>query len=117
MNKPGKVLHADMNRYYLVQMCSECELQIANTFTEHDFDNLVTYREIWYENGARKDSSNHELLDLALIQQKYAHRLSGLRCISNLAFKSHHSIVVADFDVDLASVHKQSPRQQLMLQL
>ena len=68
--KPGKSLHAHMNRFQLLQLCHDANLQIMNTFTQHELPDLVTYHEIWFDkNSPVTASTNHELLDLLLVPQ------------------------------------------------
>jgi len=104
-------LHAHMNRYQLVQLCSECELQVMNTFTQHALEDLVTYKEIWHQKHNAITAPNHELLDLILAPRTHAYRVSGLRCLSAFALKSHHAVVMAHFNVDLSKA-KQLHAQQ-----
>jgi len=40
-------LKADMNRFLLMQLCSECDLQVVNTFSGLSVAELVTHRDIW----------------------------------------------------------------------
>ena len=100
-----------MNRYQLVQLCSECELQVMNTFTQHALEDLVTYKEIWHQKHNAITASNHELLDLILAPRTHAYRISRLRCLSAFALKSHHTVFMAHFNVDLSKA-KQLHAQQ-----
>ena len=107
--KPGKKLHAHMNRFQLLQLCHDANLQIMNTFTQHELPDLVTYHEIWFDKNSPVTASNHELLDLLLVPQAQSHRLTNLHSVNNSALKSHHYMVIADFDVDLNKASKACP--------
>ena len=58
--KAKEILHADMNRFQLLQLCHDASLQIMNTFTQHELPDLVTYHDIWFEKNSPVTSSNHE---------------------------------------------------------
>ena len=62
-------LDMSMNRFQLIELCSELELQIHNTFSNMELHDLVTYREICYRTEQCISRSNHELLDLFLVPQ------------------------------------------------
>ena len=110
-------LHADMNRFQLMQLCAECDLQIVNTFTDHSLSNLVTYKEIGYVHGSNVTSTNHELLDLILAPRTQAHRIANLSCIKEFALKSHHYLVIADLDVDLTKATPGSNNNRINVSL
>ena len=50
IEKKRKHLDADMNRFYLVQLCMEFDLQIANTFMPGTLQDLEIFQEIEYKN-------------------------------------------------------------------
>ena len=86
-----------------MQLCSECDLQVVNTFSGLSVAELVTYRDIYYQKGNAITGANHELLDLVLSPRTQAYRVTNLKCIQDFALISHPYLVVADLNVDLCN--------------
>ena len=105
-------LRTDMNRSLLLQLCTECSLMIANTFTDTSLQDSVTYREIWYDKESEISKSNHEMLDILLLPQSCAHKIQFIQNAKHFALKSHHYMVVNGIETSLMKhkPHEQPPR-------
>ena len=95
-----------MNRFMLIQLCYEHDLQIANTFSSKSENELITYREIWHRAGDSINRSNHEMLDLFSLPRTEHHRISGIQIIRDFTLRSHHYLLTADLDVQLGTIRE-----------
>ena len=94
-------LDMSMNRFQLIELCSELELQIHNTFSNMELHDLVTYREICYRTEQCISRSNHELLDLFLVPQACAWQCQMLPSIKKFALKSHYYLICMDVTFEM----------------
>ena len=90
------------NRSLLVELYTDCELQVSNSFCNKHVQDIVTYKEVWYDSGSEISSKNHEMLDLLLSPRQHAHFVKDMRVIKDYALQSHHYLFVVNYEVSLA---------------
>ena len=57
------------------------------------------------------------MLDLIIAPTMHSYRVSNLRCLHEVALKSHHYIVAANLNVDLSSARPAQEKQQVNISL
>ena len=96
-----KHITSDMNRFLLMEFCSACDLQIANTFVDLPPDQLVTYRTPGIAPQAVITSWTFAQLDLLLVEKSWASRILQISSDRSWALASQHFLIYSILDVQV----------------
>ena len=99
---PTQLRNPSLNRHLLIELCSRCHLQVANTFFDKPVHNTVTYVDIGFNSSSPITDRSHAELDVFLVSLWQFNSCKNVHSNRNIALSSRHSIVIADFEIDLA---------------
>ena len=99
-----KGIHAKMNRQLLMQICTQCDLQIANSFFRHLPEHQVTYFDIGYSAATPVSYHSHAQLDLILCPSSAMSLCTDVYSEPGIALKSHHFLMKSYFNMAIQPI-------------
>ena len=96
-----------MNRYLLMQICTEHDLTIANTFFQHHLDETVTYYDIGTDPRAPASVNTFAQLDVALVPRSWATMVHDVYSERGAPIPSHHFLTIMRTSLQIPKVNRQ----------
>lgn len=89
------------NRFLLTEMCTSCNLAVANSFFDVPVENQVTYFDIGQYAMADVDQKSFAQLDILLCPQDCINKINSCYSDRLVALSSHHFLVKASINMQL----------------
>ena len=101
---------ADANRNLLLELCASNDLVIANTFSEHQPDALVTCYNVGHHPMDQISWKSHSQIDFLLCPREWHVVCKDIRSYRSLALASHHFAIISSLDISVSKPCAQSKR-------
>ena len=96
----------ESNRSLLIELCSSLGLVIANTFFDEPPEKQITCYNVGAEAMSPATPANHGQLDFMLISRDWLSQICSVHSDRSIALASHHFLVLADVQLDVARGEK-----------
>ena len=110
---PVQRITPQMNRYLLLEFCAAEDMQIANTFFEHDLEDTVTYYDVGTAASAVASPEGFAQLDVALVTRLWKDHVLDVRSQRKAPISSHHFLTMMRFSVEIPKTSKKTRSPEL----
>ena len=107
-------IKAQMNRHLLIELCSDLEMVIANTWMDQPEENKVTCYNIGHKPMDKISWEAHAEIDFFLCPRCWQHALVDIKSERSVALATHHFLLLGKANVQVQAVSTQSKKLSLI---
>ena len=100
------------NRHMLIELSSNLDLQIANTYFSHDVSQQGTYFDLHASSNSDMTPFNFAQIDFVLIDRLWMHSIKDVCSDHHLPLQSYHFLLICDLEVEVPKQCKKNRKKE-----